>query len=175
MDLALLCIALLAAAPAAPAGRLPPSPSPLRYKLKPGATGKVCLECHTGFGDKLQKAVVHTPVRSGEGVACHDPHASAYPKLRAGDGNQGCLGCHGALLAKGAKSIHAPVAKGACTACHDPHSSDQRFVLVRSQKELCAGCHGAITEAVAKTRVPHKALAEGCTSCHDPHASAKSP
>ena len=31
-----------------------------KFRLKPGAAGKVCLDCHTEFGDKLKRKFVHT-------------------------------------------------------------------------------------------------------------------
>ena len=44
-----------------------------KFRLKPGAQGKNCLTCHVEFQDKLKLPSVHTPVKSGECVSCHNP------------------------------------------------------------------------------------------------------
>ena len=36
----------------------------LKFKLKPGASGQLCLDCHGEFAAVLKKASVHTPVKS---------------------------------------------------------------------------------------------------------------
>ena len=59
----------------------PASAAPNNHKLRPGASGQVCLECHADFEEKLKKASVHTPVRARDCVGCHSPHASAHGKL----------------------------------------------------------------------------------------------
>jgi len=48
-----------------------------KFKLKPGAQGKLCLECHDAFKEKLKNPFVHTPVKTGECTECHDPHSSS--------------------------------------------------------------------------------------------------
>src|SRR5512141_2545766 len=37
-----------------------------KFRLKPGAQGKVCLNCHEGFKDKLKLPFLHTPVKKGD-------------------------------------------------------------------------------------------------------------
>ncbi|HKZ46466.1 MAG TPA: cytochrome c3 family protein [Thermodesulfobacteriota bacterium] len=47
-----------------------------KFKLKTGARGKICLDCHVLFQDKLKSPFVHTPVKTGECSGCHNPHSS---------------------------------------------------------------------------------------------------
>ena len=63
-------LAALAAAPAFGQGES-------RFHLKPGASGKLCLGCHTDFEELVKQASVHTPVKGGQCVSCHSPHAVA--------------------------------------------------------------------------------------------------
>jgi predicted CXXCH cytochrome family protein len=140
-------------------------------KLKPGAEGRLCLDCHTDFADVLKKASVHTPVRSQECVGCHSPHASNHGKLLAASGNAVCAECHPGVPVAGAKSVHKPVAEG-CTKCHDPHASGFAQNLVKAPQELCTSCHKALGDAIAAAKYKHRPLEKGgCVTCHDPHSS----
>jgi len=65
-----------------------------KFRLKPGASGKICLDCHSDFADKLKSTFVHTPVKSGDCVGCHSPHASAHGKLLFASPNALCFPCH---------------------------------------------------------------------------------
>ena len=40
-----------------------------KFKLKPGAQGKLCLECHDAFKEKLKNPFVHTPVKTGDSLS----------------------------------------------------------------------------------------------------------
>jgi DmsE family decaheme c-type cytochrome len=160
----LLLLALGAALPAAAA-----TPN---HKLKPGASGKLCLECHAEFEAKLKKASVHTPVKSQDCVGCHNPHASNHGKLLAQRPSAICNTCHD-VVPKEAKSVHKPVVESRCVECHDPHASANKFNLVKPANDLCAGCHKPIVEAAGKARFKHKPVLQGCATCHQPHGSAK--
>ena len=157
---------LLAVATALPAG------AATNQRLKPGASGQVCLECHGDFQEKLKKASVHTPVRSRDCVGCHNPHASAHGKLLSEQPRAICTTCHD-VVPKKARSTHRPVAENRCSECHDPHASANKFNLVKPVAELCGTCHKSIVEGAAKARFKHKPVVQGCPSCHEPHGSAK--
>jgi predicted CXXCH cytochrome family protein len=69
------------------------------HKPVPG----LCLGCHAG--EQFTRRIAHAPVKRGECLACHDPHASRQPKLLKARyapgrwiGREGdvalCLGCH---------------------------------------------------------------------------------
>ena len=68
-----------------------------KFKLKPGAQGKLCLECHDAFKEKLKDSFVHTPVKTGECTECHNPHSSSHGKLLDEDPNKICNKCHEGL------------------------------------------------------------------------------
>ena len=144
-----------------------------KFKLKPGAQGKLCLECHDNFKEKLKNQFIHTPVKSGECSECHDPHTSAHGKLLSEDTNKVCFKCHEGIISKNPKSSHKIVVEGNCVKCHDPHGSNNKFVLLKAGNELCVGCHKNIGETVTKVKFKHNPVEKGCINCHDPHASAK--
>ena len=144
-----------------------------KFKLKPGAQGKLCLECHDAFKEKLQNPFIHTPVKSGECSGCHNPHASSHGKLLDEDPNKICNKCHEGIVPKSPKSSHKVVTEGNCVKCHDPHASKNKFVLLKSGNDLCFDCHKNIGNAVVKAKFKHNPVEKGCVNCHDPHASAK--
>jgi predicted CXXCH cytochrome family protein len=143
-----------------------------KHKLKPGASGASCLECHGDFQEVLKKPSVHTPVKARQCTGCHSPHAASFPKLLAAAPNDTCAECHD-VVPKSPRSVHRPVADNKCTGCHDPHASAVKFNLVKPVQELCAGCHQAVASAAAKAKVKHRPVEQGCANCHDPHGSAK--
>jgi len=165
---AALCGAALLLAPGEPAAQ------DARFKLKAGATGKACLECHVEFQDKVRRPFVHTPVRSGNCTGCHDPHASDHGQLLEADPDRVCARCHSKLVPEQATSVHAPVAAGRCVDCHDPHAGDHEHLLRRAGNELCAGCHAAVSQAVAAGAFPHPPAQRDCLACHEAHASSNS-
>ncbi|GFO70429.1 cytochrome c [Geomonas limicola] len=144
-----------------------------KFKLKPGAYGKLCLDCHPGFQDKLKKQHVHTPVKNGNCSGCHNPHTSAFSKLLESDASKICASCHKTLVVANPLSVHKPVADGACMKCHDPHSSVNKNNLLKTGNELCLECHKSLADTLAKIKVKHNPVEKGCLNCHDPHASAK--
>ena len=144
-----------------------------QFKLKPDAKGKLCLSCHDAFKEKLKNQFVHTPVKTGECTACHNPHTSSHGKLLDADPNKICMKCHQGIMPKNPKSIHKAVMEGNCVKCHDPHASKNKFVLVKAGNELCFDCHKNIANSVTKAKFKHSPVAKGCVGCHDPHASTK--
>ncbi len=144
-----------------------------KFKLKPGAQGKLCLECHDNFKEKLKNQFIHTPVKSGECSECHNPHTSSHGKLLGADAKKICNKCHEGILPKNPKSSHKVVMEGNCVKCHDPHASKNKFVLLKAGNELCIGCHKNLGDAVAKAKFKHNPVEKGCVNCHDPHASTK--
>lgn len=144
-----------------------------KYKLKPGASGNLCLECHDRFKDKLKSQFVHTPVKSGECSECHNPHTSSHGKLLYEDINKVCFKCHEQVVPSKMKSVHNAVIEGNCVKCHDPHASNNKFNLLKAGNELCFSCHKAMGDTIAKVRFKHSPVEKGCLNCHDPHGSAK--
>lgn len=171
----LACALVLALAAPGPLLAAPPKAGDAaRLKLLPGARGTLCLGCHENFRGRLAREAVHTPVRSGECVSCHNPHASDHGRLLASGPNTVCFGCHQKLVPAGARSVHKPASEGSCSTCHDAHSAHEKNLLLKPAVELCAGCHQELWTTAQKATVKHQPLQEGgCTTCHNPHASVK--
>ncbi len=144
-----------------------------KYRLKPGATGKLCLQCHDKFQEKLKSKFVHTPVKNGECSECHNPHTSSHSKLLDDDPNKACFKCHEDVVPKNAKSSHQIAIKGSCVNCHDPHGSNNKANLTLAGNELCFSCHKNLGDTITKVKFKHHPVEEGCLNCHNPHASAK--
>ena len=144
-----------------------------KFRLKPGAAGKVCLDCHTEFGDKLKRKFVHTPVKTGDCAGCHSPHTSDHGKLLAASPAAICLNCHPGVVPKKAISAHKVAVEGNCVKCHDPHASNNKANLLKVGNDLCVSCHKTIGDEIAKVKVKHLPVSNDCLSCHNPHGSDK--
>src|SRR5208337_1210594 len=83
-------------------------------KLKTGARGKICLNCHVEFQEKLKNAFVHTPVKNGDCTGCHNPHTSSHGKLLSADTSKICSTCHPAMVPDNARSAHKVVVDNNC-------------------------------------------------------------
>jgi predicted CXXCH cytochrome family protein len=136
------------AAPALPA---------VKFKLKPGAQGKICLKCHETFNKTLKSRSVHTPIKTGKCSDCHDPHTSSHKKLLSADITQLCNSCHKEVLPEKARS------------------SANKFILKKPANEICFECHQETGNKTREMRFKHDPLLKGnkCLSCHNPHASVK--
>src|SRR3990172_7595940 len=172
-----------------------------KFRLKPGAKGKVCLTCHESFKEKLKLPFVHTPVKAGDCSDCHNPHTSSYGKLLASNVNRICLSCHDGIVPGKARSTHKVAAEGNCVKCHDPHAGSSGGILwgkphqpvankmcnqchmdpsspdaLKTRKagyDLCRGCHNTkLNEILGRKRI-HLPVVDrtGCQNCHRPHAS----
>ena len=142
-----------------------------KYRLKPGAAGKVCLDCHADFQDKLKAKFVHTPVKTGECTGCHSPHASSHGKLLATSTSALCTTCHAEIVPAKAVSSHKVALEGNCATCHDPHAADTKGLLVKAGNDLCASCHKDVADTAAKAKFKHAPVSRNCLSCHNPHGS----
>lgn len=144
------------------------------FRLKPGARGQKCLECHATFDETMKLPHVHSPVAAGDCADCHNPHAATHSKLLSDDPNQICQNCHEDTVPEGALSVHEAVIEGGCVACHDPHAAENPNNLLLAGNELCSMCHDDIAEAAAEARFKHGPVEDSCLTCHDPHASTES-
>lgn len=143
-----------------------------KYNLKPGATGKNCLNCHDGFEEILKNPFVHTPVKSWDCTGCHNPHAASHGKLLDADPKDICVRCHSKVFPDKPVSTHKVAADGNCVNCHDPHAAKYKFNLLKDGGTLCSECHKALGERIAGVKFKHVPVEKGCANCHDPHASA---
>jgi DmsE family decaheme c-type cytochrome len=144
-----------------------------KFKLKQGAVGQACLECHATFQDTLKKPFVHTPVKSKNCIGCHNPHAAQHGKLLDATPSETCKACHADIVPAQAKSVHRPVEEKGCVSCHDPHASASKANLLKPGNELCAQCHKPVVEQATKSKYKHRPVEQGCTNCHNPHGTAK--
>lgn len=124
----------------------------------------LCGDCHEVTPSA---AHVHAPFADGSCTTCHDPHASAQPKLLTASAGELCAGCHGE---QEATHLHGPVAAGDCTSCHAAHESANPTLLVAAGEAVCFACHTDL-QGMPESPGVHAAVAAGCTSCHDPHGS----
>jgi predicted CXXCH cytochrome family protein len=145
-----------------------------KFKLKPGAQGKLCLNCHNEFEEKLKSKFVHSPVKTGECSGCHNPHTSAHGKLLDASAGTICVKCHAGIIPDKVISAHKVAVEGNCVKCHDPHASNNKANLLKAGNELCVGCHKTIGDTIAKIKFKHSPVEGGCLNCHNPHASEKS-
>ena len=83
-----------------------------KFKLKPGARGKLCLSCHSTFSDKMKERHIHTPLAKGDCSGCHNPHASNHAMMMDGDADSICYKCHDSAVPEAAASVHQMVADG---------------------------------------------------------------
>ena len=141
-----------------------------KFRLKPGAAGKLCLDCHVDFQEVVKRASVHTPVKGGRCASCHAPHAADHGKLLATTADAICATCHGTMVPDGAASAHRTVVEGRCVSCHDPHASSNPALLVRAGNELCLECHADVKSSLASATHRHAPVDRNCLGCHDPHA-----
>jgi len=144
-----------------------------KFKLKPEARGKLCLNCHEEFNEKLKNPFIHTPVKTGECSECHNPHTSSHGKLLGEDPNKICNKCHEGIVPESSKSTHKVAIEGSCIKCHSPHASNNPSILLKSGNDLCFICHKSIGDEIKKVRFKHNPVEKGCINCHDPHASLK--
>jgi predicted CXXCH cytochrome family protein len=144
-----------------------------KFRLKPGAKGKVCLECHTAFKEKLKAPFIHTPVKAGDCSDCHNPHTSSHGKLLSASASRICFSCHEGIVPEKSLSAHKVAVEGNCVKCHDPHAAKNKNNLLKAGNELCFGCHQRIAKAVGGNKFKHSPVEKGCLNCHTPHASAK--
>lgn len=134
---------------------------------------RLCYACHSDLEQRLTSGYVHTAVREGLCLSCHDPHLSGRPKLlKALDGDL-CLRCHSKIEAKMAgEHSHAALEEG-CGGCHDPHQSGHRGQLVEQPTTLCLSCHGQNDRELVDSHLGAELAQVDCSECHDAHGSTE--
>ena len=158
----------------------------------------LCLDCHDVKDESLQKAHLNQPFATANCLQCHNPHASAKPKLMqtflhvpfeskmcdschqaAKDGKVVlansdtralCVSCHDEQAKKieSAKVQH-PGAMGECVACHNPHGGKTPGFLQPDPVSACLACHSDQSEQMKKAHLHQPAAVQGCATCHEPH------
>lgn len=87
---------------------------------------QLCLGCHAAV--VADAPIVHTPVRNGECLACHNPHTTETPHLLVKRGPDLCLQCHDASLLSEVEG-HRLGPAADCAKCHDPHRGTRNNLL----------------------------------------------
>lgn len=123
---------------------------------------EICGTCHK----MTRKKSFHPPVKDGDCVACHNPHASKDKKLLKKPMPELCFDCHDQVAFKN-KNIHQPV-KEDCMSCHFPHDGDYKKLLKEEGKKLCYICH----DPKDKEKNVHPPVADDCMGCHNPHSTS---
>lgn len=137
---------------------------------------ELCYGCHAR---KDQSKAVHTAVRQGSCLSCHEAHASNYAGLVNDSREKLCFACHEAEPATKAVR-HAPAAEGRCLDCHDPHGGNlPNAIKAESGIAFCQRCHDAKAPTGKGTPGPayridlskpvvHAALKRtDCLGCHE--------
>jgi predicted CXXCH cytochrome family protein len=137
----------------------------------------LCYGCHAR---KDESKSVHTAVRQGSCLSCHEAHAANEAGLLNEPRDRICFSCHEAepLLTKPVK--HAPVAEGRCLDCHDAHGGTlPNAIKAASGTAFCLRCHDAKAPTGKGTPGPgfridlskpvvHAALQRSdCMGCHE--------
>lgn len=142
----------------------------------------LCFSCHDGTA--FDKKTPHAPVAGGMCGSCHNPHASANPRMLIAAVPDLCFSCHD-KNAMGKKDAHVKAAAGQCLTCHDPHGSDSAFALNELVEGHCDSCHDEVTPRHVLARISpndghplrgkpdplRKGRELSCSSCHNPHAA----
>ena len=135
---------------------------------------KLCLSCHDASKPKSRKVVdlaqknVHQPLKSGECLSCHKPHASDNGRLLKAALPGLCFQCH--KRNDESKFVHGAVKVGDCPVCHQAHSSPNPTLLAESSSAaLCFRCHA---DDITGRAFVHKPVGEGkCLDCHQSHGA----
>jgi predicted CXXCH cytochrome family protein len=102
----------------------------------------LCLNCHDDVGELADAAQVpHPAMELARCADCHNPHASAQPRLVKRAGGAECLACHDAQAPSTGEFAHGAIGWFGCEACHLPHGGDRERLLRAPVDELCLGCH----------------------------------
>ena len=121
------------------------APQDGKIVLHEGARRELCLGCHTDVETEATQAqVVHVPLKEKAGcVACHNPHATASPRLLKSGPVRTCLVCHSSLAEARANQnhLHKPAFQVGCTVCHQGHAGQRARLLRADTNNLCLECH----------------------------------
>jgi len=132
---------------------------------------QTCLNCHKA--SEFKGKFVHSPVKTSQCQACHNPHVSKYKGLLVKPLAPLCYGCHAQLEKKisGSPYGHDPAANGKCNSCHQPHAAEFSGLMKSQPAVVCSQCH--VQEEKKSYKVLHSPYANGqCIACHEVHGGA---
>ena len=137
--------------------------------------GALCEACHGDATDPARGAVVHTALRQGRCVECHDPHLADRANLLKADGGDLCFSCHPEIAERANGEGAHPILEEGCDSCHDAHQSDRPAMLLDDEDELCRACHDVSDPGLSTLHFGAEMATTRCGSCHDPHGSTTMP
>lgn len=137
--------------------------------------GALCEACHGDLSQPGENFVVHTAVRQGRCVECHDPHLADRPGLLRAGGGELCFSCHPDIAARAQGPGAHPALEDGCDSCHDAHHSERSAMLLDDKDELCRACHDASDPELSRKHFAADMTTARCSSCHDPHGSTSMP
>ena len=147
---------------------------------------KACLECHTDYGDNLQKTVHKVSSEEAASrlpqVFCTSCHGDATKHLEEPsvenilnpakaaifDGVKSCLTCHSSTHVReySETSVHFRQ-NVSCLDCHSIHQPKAERLLAKPSVPLCLGCHTEIKQKLAQaSHHPVNDKVMKCISCH---------
>lgn len=101
----------------------------------------LCLSCHGAVAEAASKATIQHAAMGGPCTTCHDPHASALPKLVRALGEELCTPCHEGLKTRAGRVPHGATHQIGCQSCHLAHGGEKPRLLRALGNDLCNGCH----------------------------------
>ncbi|MDD5759764.1 MAG: cytochrome c3 family protein [Desulfobulbaceae bacterium] len=159
---------------------------PMRFTIEGGGenVAALCYKCHKKFAEQVEEySFQHGPIGMGACNACHNPHASKWPKLLQNNQTTLCINCHEFKEKIYKPMIHQIIKTKGCTPCHGPHGGKYRLQMAETINDNCTRCHPAIRKQANNHPVQRHPtfIAAGpkerkdklsCVDCHSPHASA---
>jgi len=141
----------------------------IKPALKKGL-GNICLGCHDRLKKELSKGKAHKPVKMGDCISCHTPHAAKDENLLFKPGYVFCSNCHDSTaIGMNNKIKHEPVEFMECGVCHKPHVSEHKNLLVKKGEGLCFICH---EDSGYRKAYIHNPVSKGrCNICHKTHSA----
>ncbi|MCF6237282.1 MAG: hypothetical protein L3J79_00445, partial [Candidatus Marinimicrobia bacterium] len=133
------------------------------FELKYAQTSEMCLSCHK---TDMKAIGLHTPVKKGECLSCHDSHSSPVPPmLKEASSAILCAGCHEEQYGQ-KEFVHGPVAVGACNVCHSSHGDESNNLLTsQNLNQKWYSCNEFKQEDIKALAFKHKPGTESCSNC----------
>jgi len=132
---------------------------------------KLCFICHTKMAADVEGMTsVHTVLKKGICLPCHNAHASENKSLQTKVGNEQCFTCHDKAPFERNKR-HKPLDDG-CLACHAAHGSQFSGNLIKDEVDLCRSCHKYEEDGFRNAHKKYPVEKGKCSGCHTSHSSS---
>ena len=133
------------------------------------SNGVACHDPHASASKGLLRENKHDPFAGGDCDKCHEQLESTGSFEVSKPKQELCLECHKSVEAfKELTNHHNLDDQLSCLNCHNPHASNTGSLLIRNQVDLCMECHFNDTETNS-SMIPHPGTE--CIDCHQPHGA----